>query len=57
MLLDEYDSVEDKPQVAAIHPDDQPKEPDTPLSATDRMRLPAHDKYDKHKLIVHKTML
>ena len=52
MLLDEYDSVEDKPEVADIHPDDPPKEPDAPLSATDRMRLPIHGKYDKHELIV-----
>ena len=57
MLLDEYDSVEDKPEVADIHPDDPPKEPDAPLSATDRMRLPTHDKYDKHELIVPKMML
>ena len=56
MLLDEYDSVEDKPEVADIHPDDLPKEPDAPLSATDCMRLPTYDKYDKHKLIVLQTM-
>ena len=35
MLIDEYDAVDEKPEVAVIHPDDSPEEQETEPLADD----------------------
>ena len=37
MLLDEYDAMDEKPEVAVIHPSDSPEETESELFADDCM--------------------
>ena len=42
MLIDEYDAVDEKPEVAVIHPDDSLEEQESELLADDCMLAWSH---------------